>query len=300
MFLNKIDTSSQYPVISPLIGEESPISILPQDVLAKIFSHTDCAALSRGSQVSKNCDAVINGKPSENDPLVKERLEDPLLQKKVIYHTKVFGNKQWALCGGEQIVKDENMDEEFQSFSAFTDRLMKCKPFVGKKMSDVLDAVVFVRIPKDLTTDIIGKLAKPYFPKGKWDGYAFFMPMDKKYKSMEKSSYSYWVCMTKKAISDSGYKPYPVQQQMAADLGYEVPKVLEAIACLFATHCFSGTRSYEDIWTRCLDKIQGYQAVVGLAPAGLVANSYHDDVDSLGVAGLLRSGPAEVPVIGPR
>lgn len=286
MFLNKIDNTAQFPIISPPKDNKSPISALWSEILAKIFSLTNLPDLSAIPQVSKKWDEIINGKPSPNNSEGRAQPIDPYLHKKVIYLTAVFGNQQWAQCGGEELIKEEDMEEEFQSFSDFVDMLMTSH-FVDQKISALSKNAVIVRIPKSLTEKILGILAKPYFPCSDKNGYACLSPLD---KMKEYSKASYWVMIANKIIPGSDYAGFSVQQQMASNLGYETPRVLEVVACLFANYCLSETYLYEKTWIRCQDKILDRQAMAGLGPTGI---EVYPEVEFAGFAGIVRSKPTK-------
>ena len=93
--------------------------------------------------------------------------------------------------------------------------------------------------------------------------------------------------MTKDVLPGSRNRTYAEQQTIVATLAtqshaaYEVPSILEAVACIFAQYFRSSligsngppTRLFSDnpwTYTRCKENVDGYQVVVGgFAPAGL-------------------------------
>ena len=112
--------------------------------------------------------------------------------------------------------------------------------------------------------------------------------------------------MTKDILPGSRTRTYAEQQTMVATLArqshaaYEVPSVLEAVACIFAQYFRSSligsnnppTRLFSDNpWTyiRCKDNVDSYQLVVGgFAPSGLLVHNYSYDLAHVCVAGLRK------------
>ena len=102
-----------------------------------------------------------------------------------------------------------------------------------------------------------------------------------------------WVLMTRDVLAGSRNQPYTEQQKLARRfVGYDVPTLREAIACIFAKFLQDGTRPYSDNpWTnmRCQENVNGLQIVVGgFAPAGLSVSDSVFDPDWLGVAALRK------------
>lgn len=173
-----------------------------------------------------------------------------------------------------------------------------CPIYSGKKISETH---MLVYIPatvdgKPFTLNKLGEIAKRFFPTNDngyrdiWSGIVDELG--------DKSIKSRWVLMTKDVLPGSRNKSYAEQQKIVASLakkslGYEVPDTLEAATCILVQYFSdSKTRLFNnDPWTytRCKEKVQGYQTVVGgFAPAGLhvICNGY--DSVHIGVAALRK------------
>lgn len=246
---------------------------LPIEILQLIFSYTNHASLRVGFLVSKHW-------------LVA--LQETMVVKSIIYRTEAFGNTRWASCGGHKIVMHEDMSEEFKSLCLFIDDIWK-KVFFGKRMVNILGKGLFLRIPKDLSPENIGTLISPFFPESE-DGYQFFYP-----PSEQQFHESYWIWVSGNEIIESRGKCYPVQQDIAAERGYQDCRVIEVVAWLFAEFIRSGKRLCNNVWVRCIDKRGVFQSTVGFGGSGIVLSSdcpYSDD-NSFVVLELLRS-PAKI------
>jgi len=97
--------------------------------------------------------------------------------------------------------------------------------------------------------------------------------------------------MTKDVIPGSKNKSCAQQQIIVSDLvkktlaAYEVPESLEAIVSILSKYASSGTRLFSEFnYTRCQDKVKGYQLVVGgLASSGIYVHFDYDyGCDDLG------------------
>jgi hypothetical protein len=258
--------------------------ILPNELVLKIFSLLNCATLGTIFSVSKGL-----------------KQNEHILWKIAIYREIAFGNDKWAQCFGADVVKDEDNREEFSSLpaEAFISDCKKFKNIFPEK--NAKDSLMLVRLPKTLngglTLKSLGKLAKKYFSVSD-TGYRFIWPaiiQEHGDKSIDKSQ---WVLMTTDVLPGSRNKSYAEQQKMVADLAekslisYEVPETLESAACILSQYFGSKTRLFSDnprTFTRCKEKVQSYQTVVGgFAPAGLDVVSNHYDDGRIGVAALRK------------
>lgn len=206
------------------------IEILPHELVLGVFSRLNLSTLGSSSCVSK----------------AWKRLTDvPTLWKTVIYRDIAFGNDKWAKCFGPEVVKDEDNQEEFSSLPS-EEFIADCKKFKSifpkRKPNDIL---MLVRLPKTLngglTLKSLGELAKNYFPAN-GEGYHCIPERilhSLGNKSIDKSK---WVFITKDALPESINKSYARQQKIVAELAkksltdYEIPGLLEAVACIFAYH----------------------------------------------------------------
>ena len=263
-----------------------PISIFPDEVVVKVFSHLNLATLGSICCVSKKW---------------KRLASEPILWKIVIYREIAFGNDKWAQCFGTDVVKDEDNREEFSSLPS-DDFIADCKKFKNifpeKKAKDSL---MLVRLPKTLngglTLKSLGELAKKYF-SGSDSGYRYIwsaIVQELGDKSIDKS---HWVLMTKDVLPGSRNKSYGEQQKIVAKLAekslisYEVPETLKSAVCILSQYFSSEIRLFSDnpsTYIRCKEKVQGCQTIVGgFAPAGLIVHYFTYDYDTIGVAALRK------------
>ena len=155
-----------------------------------------------------------------------------------------------------------------------------------------------------LTENHLGSLVKSkgHFPDTE-AGYRYMSDLVAPAHGNTPAGASHWVLMTKDVLPGSRDKSYAEQQAMVAALArtsgssYEVPRVLDATACIFMNYLASPsrTRLFSDspwTYTRCQEQVQDYQVLVGgFAPAGLLVNFSVYDYDYFGVAALWKFGP---------
>ena len=177
-----------------------------------------------------------------------------------------------------------------------------CPFWKGKQ---VRDTHLLVLIPKRvsgqaLTLDYLEELIKspqggghPTQYRGDW--YAKYV---RPVIGSQASGSSYWVLMTRDVLPKSRYKSYEDQCALVADhanrtgLEYKVPGALEAAVVMLLHHVRSGEFLYgldPLTYTRCQEKVQNFQLVVGgFSSGGLHVYYYnYDDIDD-GVAGLRK------------
>lgn len=254
----------------------STIRAFPQEILSLILSYTNSATFKAGFLVSK---------------LWNKAAMDSSVVRNVINRIEIFGNKQWAQCGGHEMVMNENMEEESESLVLFIDELVK-SGLSGKRLGDMLDGGIILRIPQELTLENTGTLVKLNLPESGEKGYKNFSPPEKQ----EHSGGSYWLWSSTTPIKDSGNKKYSVQQTMTADRGYQDSHAREVAALCFAKYSLSGTFLCEYVWARCLDTRRrgGDQIVVGFGQSGLSVDDLSYDGGFIAVLGVLRWLPAKV------
>jgi hypothetical protein len=212
----------------------------------------------------------------------------------IINRTRIFGNSQWNLHGGEEIVKNEDMAEESKSLILFQNDIVKNSVF-GKKLLHMLDAGdsgLFVRMPKDLNLENTGALVKLKLPGSGKNGYEVFFPPQKQ----EHAGGSYWLWSSTIQIMGSGGKDYPNQQIVTGEHGYQDSHAREVAALCFAEFSLSLSETFlcEDWYARCLDTRGSNQVVVGFGRSGLCVLTDDYDLDYFAVLGLLRWPPTEV------
>ena len=175
-----------------------------------------------------------------------------------------------------------------------------CPFWEGKQVRDThLLALIPSRVGgKALTLDYLGELIKS--PKGGGHGTKYRNYWEKAREALGRQSpeSSYWVLMTKDVLPGHHTKSYKDQCALVArHQGYTVPGALESAVVMLLHHVRSGERLYSDspwTFTRCWEKVQGVQLVVGgfFSGAALDVNFlFNDDNNSfLGVAGLRKFG----------
>jgi len=265
--------------------KQDPIERLPNELVLKVFSHLNLATLGTICCVSKAWKRLAN---------------EPILWKSAIYREIAFGNDQWAQCFGTDVVKNEDNREEFSSLPS-DDFIADCKKFKSIfPERNAKDRLMLVRLPKTLngglTLKSLGELAKKDFSATD-TGYRFISPsiiQEQGDKSIDKSQ---WVLMTKDILPGSRDKSYVEQQKIVAELAekslisYEVPETLESAACILSQYFGSNIRLFSDnpcTYTRCKDKVQCFQTIVGgFAPTGLRV-FVNCDYDFIGVAALRK------------
>ncbi|MBA3816526.1 MAG: hypothetical protein H0X29_08425, partial [Parachlamydiaceae bacterium] len=203
-----------------------------------------------------------------------------------------FGESEWtALC--ERVDPAPPLPHDFSDIWNGP-----CPIYSGKKISETH---MLVYIPatvdgKPFTLKKLGEIAKRFFPQND-SGYSHIWSGIND-ELGDKSIKSRWVLMTKDVLPGSRNKSYAEQQKTVDRLAkkslvYKVPGTLEAATCILVQYFFdSKTRLFNDeplTYTRCKEKVRGYQTVVGgFAPAGLDVFRSHSDYDSIGVAALRK------------
>ena len=176
-----------------------------------------------------------------------------------------------------------------------------CPFWEGKR---VKETHLLVLIPEQLagrplTLDYVGELIKRP-QEGYGTEYRSYPDAIRDAIGHQSPESSYWVLMTRDVLEGSRNKTYKDQCALVADhanrtgLPYEVPKALEAAVVVLLHHVRSGERLYSDnplTYTRCQEKVQKYQLVVGgFSSGGLSGGAFGHDcgVSSSGVAGLRK------------
>ena len=266
-------------VLDPLVKD--PCGIIPHAVVvAHIFSYLNLHELGVSRSVSKRWNAFAN---------------TPILWRAAIYRELAFSSKNWAQWDAD-IVKDVDVRQEMLSLPTNIAEELRRAAFPGKSLRETH---VLVRMPKGLTLNKLGELAKKYFPNTVY-GYSYIWSEIVDELGDKPANESVWLLMTTKEIDNSRSKSYIEQQAIVADLAiraqvpYAVPTTLEAATCILAEYSRSGKRLFNNeplTYTRCQEKVQGYQVLVGgfgFARAGLdVDCNSGNDVD-IGVAALWK------------
>jgi hypothetical protein len=167
------------------------------------------------------------------------------LWKAAIYALS-FSSKDWARLDG-RLVQDVDFKEEMLSFpNDIVEQLrLSCKAFPA---GSLIKTHVLIRMPKGLSINILGQLAKKEWPDNE-DGYRYFCPIlynahfcrgdDFVNRTVDKSV---WLLMTKGAIDGTKNKIYREQKTMVSAFArkslvpYEIPTTLEAATCLLGAY----------------------------------------------------------------
>ena len=176
-----------------------------------------------------------------------------------------------------------------------------CPFWEGKQVKDThLLALIPSRVAgKPLTLDYLGELIKSPKGGGHKTQYDFYSSRVREAIGNQSPGRSYWVLMTRDVLEGSRNKRYEEQCTLVSGhanrtgLAYEVPGALEAAVVMLLHHARSGERLYSDnpfTYTRCQEKVQNFQLVVGgFSSGGLNVNfSSFDSHNFVGVAGLRK------------
>ena len=164
-----------------------------------------------------------------------------------------------------------------------------CPFWEGKRVKDThLLALIPSHVGgQPLTLDYLGELIQS--PKGGGHGtkYRYYWNEIREAIGSQSPGRSYWVLMTRDVLPESRNKVYEDQRKLVAahatrtGISYEVPRALEAAVVMLLHHVRSGERLYSDspwTYTRCRDRVQGDQLVVGgFSSGGLIVAYYSYD-----------------------
>lgn len=255
----------------------------PAFIILEIFSYLNLNELGKSSCVSKKWrETFVNPKATN-------------LWKAAIYHDFAFSSKNWAKLD-KNIVKEVDFREEMLSLPDDIVQQLRLShnAFPGENLRK--NHVLFI-LPEGITIKKLGELAKKFFPNNT-DGYGYiYGPILKELNKPTKKSV--WLLHKTDVIDKTRGKSFKDQETEVRNLAkksgvpYEIPTTPQTIACILAEYSRSQTRLFSDdpvTYTRCQEKVQGDQVVVGgFAPAGLVVD-YSSDYDrvNFGVAALRK------------
>ncbi len=256
----------------PTVTNKDPFEVIPSAVTVyHIFSYLDLHNLGVSERVSKKWNTVAR---------------TPILRQKAIYREIAFNSKHWAQWDDE-IVRDVDFTQEHLSLPENIEEELRrsYKAFPGKR---IVETHVLVRIPQGLTIKKLEACARKYLAmndggrREAWPTIGLDEPTDE----------PAWLLITAAEINGTKGESYAKQKDIIAALArkaqvpYEVPTTLEAIAAILATYLRSKKRLFaDDPWsyTRCQESIQGYQVIVGgFSPVGFRVN--FAEFDTVGVA----------------
>src|ERR1700730_1343622 len=89
------------PVKQESVGiKRDPLTAIPEELVLQIFSHLNLASLGASCQVRREWNRIA---------------KDPYVWKMVVCGDVAFSSKKWAQYTGNEIIKGEDISEEFSS-----------------------------------------------------------------------------------------------------------------------------------------------------------------------------------------
>ena len=213
-------------------------------------------------------------------------------------HTYKLGKEIWERyygAVGEEPALPAYIEEEKMMNSP-------CPFWPGHKLKETH---LLVLIPshvggQPLTLDYLGQLIKRPQGEGHGTKYGYYWDEARAAIGSQSPGRSYWVLMTRGVLPGSRAKSYPDQCALVAKyasvtgLPYVVPGALEAAVVMLLHHVRSGEFLYGRdplTYTRCQEKVQNFQLVVGgFSSGGLYVYylNYDYNLSRDGVAGLRK------------
>lgn len=285
------------------------ISSLPQELIFEIFSHLKVSGLGA---MAKTCrlyrDLLSIETENKNDQKVEEsnlknwyRELTLKIWKEAIYKEIAISDKNWAAWFGRDVVKGEVPGEDFRSLPV--KEVIQAFRGIKKVFPEKLEreSLILVRMPKTLngglTINRFGELLKQRFPRNVTGYRAIWVRIVQVIgdKPIEKSC---WVLMTTDVLPGSRGKSYKEQEDLVRKVAcealveFEIPEALDAITCILAEYFKSEKRLCSDCpstYSRCQEKVQGYQLDVGgFASAGLEVSYGSYAYDFIGALALKK------------
>ena len=264
-----------------LINPQTPLIAKDQELY-----HCSKSLISRAGKIQ----AIVKEQFLEMlPPLVKQKPVQAVAQKAPLFPPQAFGKAKWFQYFGEIGEEPPFPPDIHQILQS------ECPVWPGKTIQETH---MLVLIPKTVngapfTLDALGELIQR--PKqGPATKYDYYWDEAKKALGNQSPPKSYWILMTKDVLPDSRSKSYDDQRKIVQNCGqkaraaYQVPTALESATSILLEHVQSGTRLYTNepcTYTRCQEKVAGYQmAVGGFGPGGLDVSYSNDDYDYVGVS----------------
>jgi serine/threonine protein kinase len=215
---------------------------------------------------------VAPPKPTTPSPKATPKPSAKPISKESTLPSMAFGKAKWEKYFGDIGVEPPlppNIEEILNS---------PCIFWSGKK---VRDTHLLVLVPEKVNgrpfhLDSLAELIKS--PKSGHKTKYDYYNSDVKKELGTKSLGSHWALMTKDVIPNSTNKTYDDQKALvqkhaqSSKIPYELPKALEAATAILMHHVETGERLYENIFTRCQEKVDNNQwpaAIGGFAAGGL-------------------------------
>lgn len=236
-------------------------------------------------------------------------VSDPILWRSTIYREMAFSIKNWGMWDRD-FIKDVDERKEILSLPENIAKELRRSAFPGES---IRKTHVLVRMPKGLTINKLGELAKKYFPDN-IQGYRYIdneivnelgdklAGEDEDELGDEPAGESVWLLMTKDILQESrggsyrGYRDIVASFSEKTGIPYQVPTLLEAVACILAEYSRSENRLFSDrpkTYIRCQDTSEFMIPIVGnFSLAGLDVEDYscyyYHDSAHIGVAALRK------------
>ncbi len=236
--------------------------LFPKEINLEILSYLNGAELTKCQRVNKTWKALAAS---------HEALWNALPPR------MAFGKRQWATYFGD-IGKEPPLPKDIHKILKSS-----CLFWPGKKVEETH---MLVLIPESINGKLLTLGALAELVKTPKEGHAT------KYRYMsdaiineygnQAATKSHWVLMTKDVIEGSRNKSYTGQRALVAKfanqqrINYEVPNLLDASIGIFMHYICFGERLFNKwTYTRCQEKAQGCQIVVGCfgAPDSLEVNT---------------------------
>lgn len=172
---------------------------------------------------------------------------EPILWKAAIYREFAFSSKNWAQLDAD-LVKDVDMRQEMLLLPDNIAEELRRSALYGKSIKETH---VLVMMPKGLTINKLGELAKKFFAG---NGYKYICPEVVENLGDKPADESVWLLMTITNVVDGTKgESYIEQQNIIAELAkkalvpYEVPTTLDAATCILAEYFRSKRRLFNNI-----------------------------------------------------
>ena len=233
--------------------------------------------------------------PQSNPQRFTGLLKTEASQIEQTLHTYKLGKEIWERyygAVGEEPALPAYIEEEKMMNSP-------CPFWPGHKLKETH---LLVLIPshvggQPLTLNYLEELIQSPQGEGHGTKYGYYWDEVREAIGSQSPGRSYWVLMTRGVLPGSRAKSYPDQCALVAKyasvtgLPYVVPGALEAAVVMLLHHVRSGEFLYGPdslTYTRCQEKVQNFQLVVGGFSSGGLSVFYDYGYDVSGVAGLRK------------
>lgn len=239
---------------------------IPIELCEEIFSYLTGLELTNCAQVSKEWYKVVN--------------HQDILWKGIVERYAI-GPQMWKKKLKADIGKADPIPKKMLEILRGT-----C-PF--NKEKQVIKTHMLVWIPsaingKPLTLNSFGKFLKTNGFSENVTGYRFFWPEVADNLGDITLEQSGWALMAKDPIPNSGYTNYAAKEEIMKKFSeYKMPKVLEAVFCIYAKFYSSKERLFSDNYVAREEQVDGYQVIISrFEDSGISIRTHDDDTDYFG------------------